>query len=281
MMRKRLFALALAALAAAALVSPIAAGATAPVVKGSIDVQVWPAAQPGTTIVIVSSVFPEGTKLPATVQIPVPTSMTVDWAGEITGGDPAADPQREYKIVDGKGGKYVQFEVSQALQAQVEYSGIPITTKGEESSTEVEYVQSVPASITAFSVRMPGSYEAVKLSPAQTGDPESNAQGEKLYTLPSREMKPGDTQVVAVTFRSTPLEPVTTGPSSATVLLVVLGVLIVVAGVVLAVQVRRRPAAVSDGEDAGAFDEGDTAGLDAGTDASASAAEEDDTELRF
>ncbi|TLM98000.1 MAG: hypothetical protein FDZ75_03360 [Actinobacteria bacterium] len=205
-----------------------------------MDVQVWPGGQPGQTIAIVSLVLSDDVKLPATVRIPVPGGGTIDWAGEIASADPSQDPTRTYEIRQGDGGPYVEFEVSQSRNAQIEVGAIPLSVSGDESTSQLTFVQSVPASITAFTVRLPSGMELVSLAPESKKDPETNADGEALYSLPSKRMKTGDSTTVKVTYREAALPDVASGPDSATVVLYALMGALVVAVVAFLVVLRNR-----------------------------------------
>lgn len=186
--------LASAAGSAHALLSP-------PVVEGQTEVQLWPGALPGQLVVIVTVSLDDSVELPATVRVPVPDGMNIDWAGEILPeGDPADDPQREYTLEQGSGGQYAQMEVSESTQAQVEFSGTPLTVNGSEYSAALRYVQTVPTSVVGFSVRLPAGASSVRIDPAAPREPDRNEIGETLYTLPSFELAPGDAQSVSVAY---------------------------------------------------------------------------------
>lgn len=189
----------------ALVLTPVALGqarATAPVALGGMDVQVWPEAEPGQTVVIASLTIDEKTKLPATVRIPVIEGMQVQWVGEISGGDASQDPTRTYTTEEGTGGRYVEFEASQYRFAQVEMIGLPVTPDGDRTKVAAEWVQSVPSTITAFSVRTIPGVRDVRITPVPVGAPDENQTGERLYTLPSKELKPGQKATVSVEYAS-------------------------------------------------------------------------------
>lgn len=226
---------------AAALVAglPAAAGAAAPVVSGEVDVQLWPGAEPGQLLVIVGITLPETTKLPATVRLPVPKGMKLGWAGEIATSTAAQDIQAKPVTKKGVGGSYVEFEMTKYPIAQAEFTGLALKVSGEDVKTEVEFVQTAPASLTGFAVRLPATASKVKIKPAPSGEPNRNSQtGELMYTLPSKQLKEGGAQTVELKY-STAL-PDTGGPSSTTIALGVLGGLVVLALLALAVVVMRQ-----------------------------------------
>jgi len=216
-----------------------AAAAPAP----EMDVQVWAAAQPGQALVIVGATLATDTPLPATVQLPVVQGTSVDWAGEI-GDSSGQDAQRDFALRQGAGGQYVEFEVSQSRNAQIELSGIPLTTADGSYSATVNWVQTVPASVTTFSVRLPAGASAVTLDPTPAREPETNQAGETLYTLPSRELAEGAGQVLYLSY-----ETPASGSSSAAaegdsspVLAILIVLLVVMTSVLALVLVKRRNA---------------------------------------
>lgn len=180
---------------------PVCAHAAAPVAEGATDVQLWPGAIAGQLVVIVTVTLDETVELPATVQIPVPEGMEADWAGEILAqGDPADDPQREFTLEQGTGGQYARMEISESNQAQMEFSGVPLTVSGSEYSATLRYVQTVPTSLVGFSVRLPSGASSVVIDPPAPREPDRNETGETLYTLPSFELNPGAAQSVSVSY---------------------------------------------------------------------------------
>ena len=74
---------------------------------------------------------PETTKLPTTVRVPVPEGATVQWAGEVLGGDLSADPARTYKMIKSPvGGQYAEFTLgADAQSAQVDADMAAVTVE--------------------------------------------------------------------------------------------------------------------------------------------------------
>lgn len=167
---------------------------------GALDVQFWPGSDPGQSVVICGLTLDESVKLPAKVRIPIPNDATVQWAGEVLGGDPNADPSREYQLVQGTGGLYVEFMVSVSRVAQVDLAGPGLTVAGDNVSVKFDWVQSVETSGTAFAVRFPKGVSRVKISPTPVGDPATNTDGESLYTLPVTPLKAGDSLPVTISY---------------------------------------------------------------------------------
>lgn len=235
----------------AAAVESSAATATAPLVTGESDVQVWMAAKPSEAVVIVSVQIPESTELPAKVRIPVIDGMVVDWVGEISGGDASQDPARPYTTQENpSGGSYVELVLTQYHSAQVDLSGAPMTMSGDDVSAKFEFVQSTVASETVFAVRLPALASEVKIRPEPVGDPQSNESGETLHVLPSIEMKPGNATTIEVAY-TTALQavPGTEEDAAINTLIAVLAVITVVIVAVLVVAVRRSQSARPETDD--------------------------------
>ncbi len=191
-----------AALLLLALLAPLpASGAAARQVTGSVDYRILMAPSPGQAIVLAALQLPETVRLPATVRIPVPPGMTVTWAGEISSGDPSKDRERPYVLRTGNGGKYAEFEVEEFRRAQIDLAGREISTGTALVSEQFDFVQSVPSGESGFSVRVPPGAHDVGVDPAATGEPQVGASGEAVYPLPARQLKPGETTRVSVSYR--------------------------------------------------------------------------------
>lgn len=226
---------------------PAGAFAAAPVASGPVEVQVWPGEVSGGAVVIISTRLDESVRLPATVRLPLPEGLNVDWAGEIAPSNPASDVARAFTTGRVNGGRYVQFEVSEYREAQVDLSALPITTQGDISRVSMRYVQSTPSTETGFSVRIPAGYELKDSVPRSVGKPAVNVTGESLHALETQSLKLGEGLDVAVEYRvKAPVTPA----SRADRLLIALAIAVVVVTAVLAVVVvRGRSAGVRAGEE--------------------------------
>jgi len=242
----------LALVAAALWLVPSMAGAadsstpapTAPLVTAGTDVQFWMAAKPSEAVVIVSVALPDSVTLPVTVRLPVVEGMTVDWAGEISGGDASEDLQREYVTKKGsEGGSYIEFVVSEFPVAQVDLSGKPLVVNGDEVSASFEFVQSTVSSETVFSVRLPAVASDVRIQPDAIGEPTTNEVGETLHVLPTVELKQGEKSTVEVAYSTAlPGVPATEGDTAINTLIGVISALAVAVIVALFVISRRTAA---------------------------------------
>ena len=232
----------------AVLASPaLAMAATAHPAGGSVDVQLWP--QDAQTTVIVALDVPGSVKLPTVVRLPFPPGAQVQWAGEILGGDPAADPARPYKVfTNADGGKYAQFTLTKSRRAQIDTAGLLLNVKGTQFSGTVDWIQSVDASLTTLSVRVPPNAANVSISPPPAGAPDRNATGEALYTLAPMTLAQGKKQRITFSYVIKAPGAVAQGGSRATGLIVGLGVALGVAIVMLLVLLmRNRQATNSNG----------------------------------
>lgn len=237
-------AFALFALFAVVCVPTMAIAEVAHPAGGSVDVQIWP--QDGETTVIVALDVPSSVKLPTVVRLPFPPGAQVQWAGEILGGDPSADPMREHKVVkNAGGGEYAEFTLTKSHRAQIDTKGGLLTADGSTFSGKVEWIQSVDASATIISVRIPSNATDVRITPAPDGTPDRNDEGEALYTLPPAALSQGKTQ--AVTFSYSINAPVAAAQSSSSSdgLFIALGVALGVAVAALLVLIVRQRSAAS------------------------------------
>lgn len=231
-----------------------AATVVVPIAIGPVDAQFWP--QGDTSNINVVAVIADiqlapSVKLPARVRIPIATGATVQWAGEILGGDPAADPERTFTVVDGAGGgKYAELTLLKSRRGQIDCSGIPLKVQGEQVTFSSAWVQSVETTSVLLTVRLPAGASRVTISPKPDGNPQTNMNGETLYALPLLSIAVGQKQDVNVGYSTNPSGNAPAGGNSRTVILVVLGVLLVVAVGVLAFAITRQRRNVDDDPDA-------------------------------
>lgn len=169
-------------------------------------VQFWPEGEAQTNVVIVGVELDPAVKLPVTVQLPLPKGATVFWAGEISGTDAAADIEREFKLVDGPDGKLVEFTAETTRAIQYDATVGAVEMDGNDILTSLEWIQAVKSKAVSFAVRVPSGVENVRIKPDAPGEPQSNAAGEKLYTLTDMALKPGDTTKVEIVYNRMGLE---------------------------------------------------------------------------
>ncbi|MCL5886825.1 MAG: hypothetical protein M1617_00755 [Actinobacteria bacterium] len=174
--------------------------------QSRVDVQLMPEAEPGSNVLVVGARLPEGTPLPATVNLPVPDGANVFWAGEITGGPPELDIRREFSIVEGSAGRIIQFTVETTLSVQYDARYGAIRFSGQERETELAWRQSVEIAELSMALRLrPGTQ---LLAPEVRRPPQTNQAGERLYTLEPLTMDVGQGTTVTVAYRTGTAPPV-------------------------------------------------------------------------
>lgn len=243
------------------------ASSTAPVAEGPIDGQIWPGEEGPQTAALVDITLDPKVRLPARVRIPVPSGAVVQWAGEILGGDPNADPERAFTLHSGSGGgKYAEFTLSVSHRGQIETNGIPLTANGTVLSTQVEFVQSVPATSVTFSVRIPAGVTQVKIDPSPSGPPSINTStGDSLYLLALVSLATGAKTTVKITFNTSPTGATQTSAPSLTAVYIVLGVLLVaLIAIVVYLFARERASSATGGDEDEQAGDADEPGDDEG-----------------
>lgn len=244
-------AVALLALAMLLVITGATTAVAAPVPLDDLPlvVQVWPEGEPGTNVLVVGVELPEGTPLPATVRLPLPVDAQVFWAGEVMGQDPASDIARPHTVVDVEGGRAVEFTVETTLSVQYDATYGTILTDGENLTSRLSWAQTVPSADVSFAFRMPAGINVVAMTPEAPGEPQTNAIGEKLYTLPTVTLATGETYEVEVVYTRGVVQDISGGPP----VLTVLGIALVVAVVLLIVtwssQARRRSVTETHADD--------------------------------
>jgi len=234
---------ALWALASVAAASSRPSSSVPPVAAGPLQVQVGPAQAGQATAVLIDVNLDPSVKLPARVRIPVPPGASIAWAGEILGGPASQDPQRAYTLKTGVGAQYAEFALSVSHDGQLD-AALPLVVSGTHATSLVRFVQSVPATSTGFSVRMPADATNTKISPAPVAAPQTNPAGESLYALPTAALAPGASITVSVAYDQG-TRPATVSSSNLTALYLVLGIVLVLLVATLAFLVvrQRRPSA--------------------------------------
>jgi hypothetical protein len=191
-----------------------AATDTVPVAKGSavttvspavaampstLEVQFWPAEADG-SLLIVGAELPAQTKLPATVRVPVPAGANVTWVGEVFGGDPAADTAVAYVEEKGEGGTVLVATLTKSRSLQYEATlAAPSDVDGRQTAA-FTWVQTASGPEVGLSVKMAATAGDVLIEPGSAGAPQSNASGERLYTLPPARLALGKSVTVSVSW---------------------------------------------------------------------------------
>lgn len=206
-----------------------------------MQVQLWPSEVDGAVLIISMDLAPDAA-LPATVRIPLPDNATPGWVGEISSAGLDSDIKRDYTLEQGTGGRMVVFRIEKFRSAQIEASYTEPQVIGDKLVSTLEWVQSAPAPVTNFSVKMAPNTKDVAVDPVPTGAPQSNDQGERLYTVAASPLKPGAKFAVTVAYRSG-AAPTTAGGVAAggqTLLIVVVILLAAAVAVLILMVVRAR-----------------------------------------
>jgi len=213
---------------------------SAPDANGTLDLQTW--AEGGQLIVVTAVAVPESVKLPTVVRVPVVEGATVQWVGEILGGDIGSDPERAYTIKKSPaGGRYAEFEIKQARTAQVDVWMSGLTASGDSVAGTFEWIQSVSSPSTSFSARVPPNSKDVVVSPKPSDQPSRNAEGESLYFGDPIPLKPGARQTVSFSYsQGAAANGASSAGGSANTVLYVLLAALVIAVVALAVVIGRQ-----------------------------------------
>ncbi|PKQ37116.1 MAG: hypothetical protein CVT59_09365 [Actinobacteria bacterium HGW-Actinobacteria-1] len=209
------------------------------------QVQFAPVGLSGRMDLIVNVILSPDTKLPATVRVPLPAGATVLWSGEILGGDPADDPSREATLTAIGGAQYAEFTLEKVRVAQVEAELNPAVVNGTKVEGALDWVNVTDAGTYTFSVRIEPGIRDLEISPAAEGSPQTNADGETLYTLAPVRLEKDGKFSIDVSYR----RGAATTSSISPLLYVALGLLAVtlVALVIVLLKQRQVPAAAVSG----------------------------------
>lgn len=144
----------------------------------------------GSPIVLVTGTLPEGTKLPATVELPVPKGGEFQWAGEILGGDPSADPSVEYTVKDSGGMDVYSMTLTQAPMGQVEVvlpSAVAYDGSTYRAALGWTALSEIP-NVNLF-VRIPSGAQVTE--PAEGAEVIPGPPGYSYYSRKATDVKPG------------------------------------------------------------------------------------------
>ncbi len=217
-----------------------------PLAQGSLpyELQVWPEAEPGRVLLIVTVELTESVPLPVRVRIPLAPDSEILWTGEITGGIAEQDIRRDYRLVASSiEGTSVEFVLAQSRTAQYEALQGRVVQDGLASSSEAVWVQAEPASSMRLTVRVPAGATEVETDPSYRGSPAVNPEGEQLFALPDPGLEPGEETTISVRYergtgRGT--SGSTGGPGAGQIVGVIAALLIVLVGVLVLVVRRER-----------------------------------------
>lgn len=181
--------------------SPALAKTVEPVITDAImTVHIWLGAEPGKAATLVRVDVPESRPLPVRVRVPIPQGMKVAWAGEITS-NVGEDLTRAYTTNQSPSGTYIEVIATDSHTVQVDFAPMPLAIKEGRSSTEVVWLQTVPAQQTIFDVRVPANTHDVVITPAPSVKPEKSDSGESLYSVTSKLLGEGESLTISVSYK--------------------------------------------------------------------------------
>jgi len=228
---------ALVALAAAGAPATAAPAALPVAAVESFDVQVWPGGAPGQIVAIVGASIAEDTPRPALVRVPVPEGAEIVWAGELTGATSASDTFVEPRMLETEYGRVAEVTVTVSSEVQVECIAGPIESTGAGSKARLTWIQSVPSTYTAVSMRLPAGVTSVEMQPEPVGTPQVNDAGEQLYSAAPLSLAVGEELPITAAYGSGSAAATPDG-QAVTPLLIGLVVAVALAGALLIWRLR-------------------------------------------
>lgn len=231
------------------------AAVAAPIPWRGVDVTLH--AEQSGGVMLVSGTLPETVPLPAEAEFSVPTGSSIQWIGEILGGDPAADPNLTYTKTTADGADTYRFTLTKSRNAQIEVLTDGTVFDGSLYTMSLAWTPSQDVPEVRLIVRVPAGAQVATSTPEgllQPGDSEYSYFA-KTFT----NAKAGTQLDLAVGYT---LQAVTGEPTGSrasgtqTVLLAVL-IALAVAGVIALIVVVRRSSAPSPDADAASSDEFD------------------------
>ena len=160
----------------------------------------------GGALMIVSGELPETAKLPAEVKLSAPAGSTVQWAGEILGGDVSADPSVKYDVATEGDTDVYSFTLAQSRIGQIEVLASEAATQTLTGGT-ADFGWTAPATTKklVLNLRVP---QGAKLTGPANGI--TSTPGPTGYAYLQREVndvKPGQTEVLKVAYTAPAAPP--------------------------------------------------------------------------
>lgn len=164
----------IAAIALAGTLLFASAAWAAPAAWQSVDVTLQDG-QPS-PILLVSGTLPTSAKLPADVQLEVPSGTQFQWAGEILGGPASQDPTVKYTVSTKNGMDIYSFTLTKVRTGQIEVA-LPgaVQSDGTQFATALKWVATQDVPVVNISARIPQnaqitqSAEGAQTIPGPTG----------------------------------------------------------------------------------------------------------------
>ncbi len=195
----------------------------------------------GTPIVLISGKLPQGTALPAQVELPVPAGSQHQWAGEILGGTPDKDPTVQYETRDENGMTVYAFTLTKARTGQVEVVVPGLTTPTADGyATRLSWTPLTDLKELSLNWRLPQTARIVTAASGATMTP--GPQGFGYYTRNVQNAKAGQAESLFFAYSAPAAAPaaVPSAPASGGGAGSIIPILLVAAGVVFFVFFGRR-----------------------------------------
>lgn len=156
------------------------------------QLQYEPLADPSGSLLIVTAIADPQTKLPVTVTVPAPKGSRLLWAGEVLGGDAANDPSRETTFTTVGDMDVYTVTLEQAYTAQLEFNLAPATVSGRKLESSLMWTNPGEEAPVAGGVIVEAGAKDVQVTPKGTGSPQTNENGQALYTFAGKRLAKGD-----------------------------------------------------------------------------------------
>jgi len=194
------------------------------------------------SVLIVAGVLPDATKLPATVELAAPTGSTLQWAGEILGGDASADIEVATTKSQRDGQDIYTFTLTKSRNAQLEVTTqSPIAVNGDVYT--VTFSQPAWTDVRSAGVAIQIPVSARLTEPAtETAGLAAGPTGFQYYQQEFTGVKKGDPLAVSFSYTlaaSTPGAATTTGTGGPLVPIVLVAIALAL-GAGLIIGVRRK-----------------------------------------
>ncbi len=209
----------------------------------------------GKSLLLVAGELPEGTKLPAQVELPLPAGAHIQWAGELLGNGTANDIESTYTTRAADGSDVYVLTLTKSRVGQVEGEIAPVTGfDGTTYMTSLSWTPIAESKSARISVRIPTNSQITRTSPGEGGRLFTADSRHSYFSRTVEDVKAGEP--LTLQFAYTPVIPgssATSGSGSSGVIVALL-VALAIAGFALAfVAIRKKLSPVRasawDGED--------------------------------
>ncbi len=205
------------------------------------QIQLSPAGDPTAALAVLNVVLDAADPLPQEVSIPAPRGATLLWAGEILGGAPEDDPVHQPSLEQVGDMDVYTFTLEQARIGQLELALDPANVSGDTLSTTMTWTNpGDEVLLTASVIAEPGASD-IQLSPARSGDVQSNDIGETLHPIEGKRLAEGESYVIEASWTRAPgAAAVVGGGADQDLLPILIGAFLVAVLLLVVVLVRER-----------------------------------------